>query len=121
MKKFFFVLTLFLAMIFSPFIFAAGLIANAPELSSFEVPVFVSVLQVLEQNCHDVQEYNKNAVLISKSNQSKDRAIILENTVSTFGKDEIVREVFKGAAHRTGIGLVLPPMTANQNTKLYTG
>ena len=120
MKSLFFILTLCLSMLFSPFVFAAGLIANAPELPGFEVPVFVSESVIVAANCRDVFETSQQVVIAKLIQINSDPTAILET-----GSKHIIQDTGTfnhwEAVHRHGIGLVLSPMTANHKQKRELG
>ena len=96
MKKFCFLVSL-LVLIFSPFIFAAGLIANAPEIPGYKSPVLIPNMPIVAVHCRDVFEPNKLVFIYTKGS-IKNPVAILE---ITGGNLEVIQQTHinhKGAA-----------------------
>lgn len=95
MKKFCFLVSL-LVLIFSPFIFAAGLIANAPEIPGYRSPVLIPNMPIVAVHCRDVFESNK-PVFIYTANIIKNPVAISE---ISGGNLEIIPETYINSNHK---------------------
>lgn len=71
MKKFFFILTLLLAMLYAPFVWAVQAIGNAPELPGYNTLVFETQQAVIIPDCRDVFQLTNMHVIYTKSTVSQ--------------------------------------------------
>ena len=77
MKKFFFILTLVLSVLFAPFIFAVNAIQNVPVIPGYQILVLEFPALVMPVNCRDVL-HPANMVIIYTKGSIKSPVHILD-------------------------------------------
>lgn len=102
-----------LAILFSPVIFAAelGMSQSVPE---FVTPVFMGQSTANTVHCRDVSQFDNETIYIIPNEASSKTE---PNTITR--SETLIAGILNHweAAHRTGIGLDLSPLTANNTQK----
>ena len=115
MKKIFFALTLVLAMIFAPFVFAASIGEAVIELPSFLVPGLDADIPLIGANCRDVSVIQSNTViLLNQQAYTLIESVDYSALIKTSPVEPVTR---REAAYQTDRTVLLMPRVAQTQTE----